>query len=43
MDLEISLVNENEKFASDLARTEKYAETKRELDRKFDLQYQRRM
>jgi nucleoporin GLE1 len=43
LELEANLVNENEKFASILARVDKYREKKREMDRKFDMQYQRRM
>ncbi|KAL3511359.1 hypothetical protein ACH5RR_030760 [Cinchona calisaya] len=43
MDLETCLANENEMLASTLFHVEKCAETKRELDRKFDMQYQRRI
>lgn len=43
LELERGVVNEDEKFSSVLARVEKYKEAKREMDRKFDMQYQRRM
>lgn len=36
-------MNENEKFSSALARVEKYNEARRDMDRKLDMQYQRRM
>ncbi|CAI9093056.1 OLC1v1028462C1 [Oldenlandia corymbosa var. corymbosa] len=43
MDLEMTLLNENEKFASNLANTEKNAERKRDRERNFDRQYQRKI
>ncbi|KAA8533231.1 hypothetical protein F0562_033236 [Nyssa sinensis] len=41
--LETDMMNENEKFTSALARVEKYTEARREMDRKLDMQYQRRI
>lgn len=41
--LETALVKESENTTSSLLRVEKYKETRRELDKKFDTQYQRRM
>uniref|UniRef100_A0A5B6YNB3 mRNA export factor GLE1 n=1 Tax=Davidia involucrata TaxID=16924 RepID=A0A5B6YNB3_DAVIN len=41
--LETDLMNENEKFTSALAQVEKYTEARREMDRKLDMQYQRRI
>ncbi|CAK9180536.1 unnamed protein product, partial [Ilex paraguariensis] len=41
--LEGDLINENEKFTSALVRVEKYTEAQREIDRKLDMQYQRRI
>ncbi|XP_027097363.1 mRNA export factor GLE1-like isoform X1 [Coffea arabica] len=42
-ELETCLIDENEKFASTVARVENYTKTRQELDRKFDMQYQRRI
>ncbi|KAK2968632.1 hypothetical protein RJ640_030712 [Escallonia rubra] len=39
--LESKLMSENEKFASAQAHIEKYIEARQEMERKFDLQYQR--
>ncbi|KAM7484168.1 hypothetical protein LguiA_000177 [Lonicera macranthoides] len=41
--LETDLMNENEKFSSALARVEKYNEARLDMDRKLDMQYQRRI
>ncbi|KAK7379514.1 hypothetical protein VNO80_04976 [Phaseolus coccineus] len=41
--LETALVNETQNSASSLLRVEKYKETRQELDKKFDTQYQRRI
>ncbi|ESW35686.1 hypothetical protein PHAVU_001G256000 [Phaseolus vulgaris] len=41
--LETALVNETQNSASSLLRVEKYRETRQELDKKFDTQYQRRI
>lgn len=43
MELETCLIDENEKFASTIACVENYTKTRQELDRKFDMQYQRRI
>ncbi|KAH6827731.1 hypothetical protein C2S53_015405 [Perilla frutescens var. hirtella] len=39
--LETQLVNENEKFASLTTKIDKYRELQQDMERKFDLQYQR--
>lgn len=41
--LETALVNETQNSTSSLLRVEKYKETRQELDKKFDMQYQRRI
>ncbi|KAL2332722.1 hypothetical protein Fmac_013935 [Flemingia macrophylla] len=41
--LETALVNETQNSASSLLRVEKYKETRQELDKKLDTQYQRRI
>ncbi|KAK7306172.1 hypothetical protein VNO77_44096 [Canavalia gladiata] len=41
--LETALVNENQNSTSSLLRVEKYKETRQELDKKLDTQYQRRI
>lgn len=41
--LETALLNESQNSTSSLLRVEKYKETRQELDKKFDTQYQRRM
>lgn len=41
--LETVLLNESQNSTSSLLRVEKYKETRQELDRKFDTQYQRQM
>lgn len=41
--LETALVNETQNSTSSLLRVEKYKETRQELDKKFDTQYQRRI
>lgn len=43
LELEKDVVNENEKYASVLAQVDKYRDAKREMERKFDMQYQRRI
>ncbi|CAL5418846.1 unnamed protein product [Camellia sinensis] len=41
--LETDLLNENKKFTSSLAQVKKYTEARREMHRKLDMQYQRRI
>lgn len=41
--LETALVNETQNSTSSFLRVEKYKETRLDLDKKFDTQYQRRM
>jgi len=41
--LEIALLNESQNSISSLLRVEKFKETRQELDKKFDTQYQRQM
>lgn len=41
--LEAELMDESEKFASTLERVERNAEAQREMNRKFDMQYQRKI
>jgi nucleoporin GLE1 len=41
--LETSLLNESQNSISSLLRVEKFKETRQELDKKFDTQYQRQM
>lgn len=41
--LETALLNESQNSTSSLLQVEKYKETRQELDKKFDTQYQRRM
>lgn len=41
--LETDLMNESEKSSSAHAKVEKYREARREVERKFDVQYQRRV
>ena len=40
---ETDLMHEKKKSASAIVRVEKYVESRREMDRKFDIQYQRNM
>ena len=41
--LETDLMQENKKSASAIVRVEKYVESRQEMDRKLDIQYQRNM
>ena len=41
--LEMTVLNESERFASALVQIEKNKEARQELDKKFDAQYRRRM
>ncbi|XP_059650596.1 mRNA export factor GLE1-like [Cornus florida] len=41
--LETDLMSENEKFTSALARVEKHTEARRDMDRKLNMQYQRKI
>lgn len=41
--LEIALLNESQNSISSLLRVEKFKDTRQELDKKFDTQYQRQM
>ncbi|XP_059657811.1 mRNA export factor GLE1 isoform X3 [Cornus florida] len=41
--LETDLMSENEKFTSALARVERHTEAKRDIDRKLDMHYQRKI